>query len=292
MHQYRLEKTRVIKGFERAAAGYELAAVLPREVRTRLLERLDYLSLEPKIIVDMGAGTGVAARKLSERYPQAGIVALDISHAMVDCIGDENPQIKSLCADALGTPLPDQSVDLIFSNLMLPWCDDLDAMLAEFRRLIAPQGAISFSTFGPDTLVELRRAWQRADDFEHVHAFLDMHDIGDALMRAGFVEPVMDVERLTMTYACVSDLLLDLRRMGSFNALPGRRHGLTGNRTFRSLEQAYEAFREDGTLPATFEVIYGQAWGPMPGSGVLLDDGIAHVPIDKIGKRQNIRGQQ
>ncbi|MDH3602997.1 MAG: malonyl-ACP O-methyltransferase BioC [Candidatus Tectomicrobia bacterium] len=284
METYRLEKARIIDGFERAAADYEKNAVLPREVRAHLLERLDYLALDPVVVLDLGAATGVSAASLSERYPRAGVIALDIAPGMVNRVV-EQPRIEPLCADASNIPLPDQSVDLIFSNLMLPWCDDLDAVLRESRRLIAPQGAFAFSTFGPDTLHELRRAWREVDSHEHVHAFFDMHDIGDALMRAGYAEPVIDVERFKLTYTRMSDLQRDLRHMGSLNALPGRRRGLVGAGAFRTVERGYESFREEGVLPATFEVIYGQAWGPQSGSGDAIDDGIARIPIDQIGRR-------
>ncbi|MBT8131702.1 MAG: malonyl-ACP O-methyltransferase BioC [Gammaproteobacteria bacterium] len=285
MNQYQLEKKQIIRGFDRAAPAYQQRAVLPRRVRELLLERLDYLQIEPRIIADMGAGTGAAAHELCRRYPDSGVFALDFSPGMIDQIDIGAANIKTICADALNTPLPDQSVDLLFSNLMLPWCHDLDSVLKEFARLMAPGGALSFSTFGPDTLLELRRAWRQVDESEHVHAFFDMHDVGDALARAGFAEPVMDVERFTLTYKTLPDLLLDLRHMGSLNALPGRRRSLLGRGQAARLQQAYESSREHEVLPATFEIIFAQAWAPVPSATVTLRSGETNFPLSKIGRR-------
>jgi malonyl-CoA O-methyltransferase len=149
-----------------------------------------------------------------------------------------------------------------------------------------------FTTFGPDTLMELRYSWQRADELEHVHGFVDMHDIGDAVVRAGFADPVMDVEQLTLTYPTISDLLRDLRHTGAQNALCSRRRTLTGARRYQAMCENYEQLRNaDGVLPAGFEVIYGHAWGPPPGRPERSGEGeIVTFPVDQIRKK-NTQGR-
>ncbi len=271
-------------GFDRAAPGYEDNAVLPREVRRRLLERLDYLSIQPEVVVDLGAASGGSSAALAARYSNAAVVAVDLSAGMIAAMPAGESRIQPVCADAASVPLPDASAGLVFSNLMLACCDELDSVLAECRRLSAPEAALTFSTFGPDTLIELRQAWREADGHEHVHAFFDMHDIGEAVMRAGFTEPVLDVETLTLTYSEVDGLLKDLRAMGSVNALPGRRPGLVGTATYQAMATAYESLRSDGRLPASFEIVYAQAWAPASGAG-RRPDGTVRFPVDRIGRR-------
>lgn len=194
-------------------------------------------------------------------------------------------RLQRVCADGLQAPLADEKADLVFSNLMLPWCDDLDAVLAECRRIVAPNGLLTISSFGPDTLRELRSAWYNVDRYQHVHGFIDMHDIGDALIRAGFAEPVMDVERFTLTYATVRDLLVDLRRMGSLNALPARAPGLAGRGLLSALEQRYPDRAADSRYAATFEVIYGHAWAPSERFGRRDRDGLVRIAPGRIGRR-------
>ena len=157
-------------------------------------------------------------------------------------------------------PLPDASVDLVFSNLLLPWCADLDALFAEVARLLRPRGLFTFTTCGPDTLAELRDAWRQADDGTHVHPFTDMHDIGDGLIRAGLVEPVLDVSRFTLTYPDLAAVTRDLKSTGAQNAATDRPRGLTGRARWQAVERGYEAYRRDGVLPATVEAVFGQAW--------------------------------
>jgi malonyl-CoA O-methyltransferase len=184
-----------------------------------------------------------------------------------------------VCADAAQLPFADGSVDLILSNLMLQWCDP-DRVFAEFRRVLCPQGLLCFTTLGPDTLCELRSAWATVDSHTHVNQFIDMHDIGDALVRAGFASPVLDVERYTLTYLDVQKVAADLKDTGAHNSTAGRPRGLTGRGRFAALQAAYEAFRRDGRLPATYEVVFAHAWTPagparrpgQDGSSVSLED--------------------
>ena len=261
---YRIDAAFARRAFNRASASYDAAAVLQGEVRGLLLERLQLTVLEPRLILDAGAGTGIASRELKRRYPKARVLALDSAERMLSAAAARGSWLRPLsrvCADAARLPLADASVDLIFSNFLLPW-SDADRLLAEFRRVLAPRGLLTFSTLGPDTLRELRAAWASVDSNPRVHAFIDMHDLGDALVRSGFAEPVLDVERYTLEYPDVPRLAADLKALGEVNALAGRSRGLTGPRKFAAMRSAYEAHRREGRLPATYEVIFGQAWSP------------------------------
>jgi malonyl-CoA O-methyltransferase len=195
-------------------------------------------------------------------------------------------RFRRVCADAAALPLGTASVDLVFSNLMLQWCNDPDAVFRECRRVLKPGGLLTFTTFGPDTLVELRRAWAAADDgHTHVNRFIDMHDLGDALVRSGLVEPVMDVERYTLSYATVRDLMRDLKAIGAHNANAGRPRGLTGKGALERMAAEYETHRREGRLPATYEVVFGQAWAPVTPSRAKGAPSEVKVPIGQIGRR-------
>ena len=279
---YALDPGWVRRSFDRAATTYDASAVLHAEVRDNLLARLDLMALMPRVVVDAGAGTGHASRALKRRYPKALVIALDSSPRMLQAAGRQQSWLRRfarVCADAERLPLADASVDLILSNLMLQWCNP-DQVFAEFRRVLAPHGLLSFTTLGPDTLRELRSAWRAVDSRTHVNQFIDMHDIGDALVRGGFAAPVLDVERYTLTYLDVRRVAADLKATGAHNATMGRAKGLTGRRRFAALQTAYESFRQDGRLPATYEVVFGHAWTPgtaarrsnPDGSTVSLDD--------------------
>ncbi len=277
--------------FSRAAASYDAAAVLQAQVRNELLDRLDLVKLEPEVVVDLGAGTGHATLELKRRYRGSRVVAADLAEGMLREAGRRQTLLRRfdrVGADAAALPLRDGSVDLIFSSLMLQWCPDPDAVLRECRRVLKPGGLLTFTTLGPDTLVELRRAWLAADaSHPHVNTFLDMHDLGDALVRAGLAEPVMDVERYTLTYDEVRGLMRDLKAIGAHNAATGRPKGLTGKRTLGRMIEAYETFRrEDGRLPATYEVVFGQAWGPVgPVRTKTADIGETRIPVGSVGRR-------
>jgi len=287
---WQLDKASLRESFDRASAGYDRAAVLQTRVRGELLERLELVGTRPQVILDLGCGTGHAARELKRRYRRATVVALDIAPGMLREAARRRrlfARFARVCGDALRVPLRTGSVDLLFSNLMLQWCDELDTVLAEMRRVLKPEGFLSFSTFGPDTLRELRAAWSAVDAAHHVHQFLDMHDVGDALGRAGLREPVLDVERLELTYPDVRTLVRDLKSIGAHNAAVTRRRGLTGKDAWQSMTAAYETFRRNGTLPASYEVIYGAAWGA---AGAPVAAGEVHIAVDAIRRAPRTRG--
>jgi len=289
---YRLDIEAIRRAFDRASASYDEAALLQAEVRSRMLDRLDLVELKPRIAVDAGCGTGHGSRALLRRYPGCQVIALDLSEGMLARARRQRHWLRTplpLCADSARIPLTDDSVDMVFSNLMMQWCNDLDSLFAEYRRILKPGGLLTFSTFGPDTLRELREAWSTADGFVHVSRFIDMHDIGDAMVRAGLAEPVLDVEQFCMTYGALTDLMRDLKAIGASNAASGRRRGLTGRGRLRAVETAYERFRHEGRLPATYEVVYGHGWG-VAGAGSVRGPTETVVAVGDIRRLDRARG--
>ena len=283
-----LDDFRVRAAFDRASGAYDASAVLNARVRDELLDRLKLFKLAPSVALDLGAGTGQAARSLRHTYRNALVIALDAAPGMLRAARRHIGIFKKfsrVCADAARLPLATASVDLVFSNLMLQWCSDLAGPLAEARRVLKPGGLFAFSTFGPDTLKELRAAWAAADGYSHVNRFLDLHDVGDALVRAGFAEPVLDVERVELTYSNSFALLRDLKAIGSQNATRGRPRGLMGRSRMDKMCAAYEAFRRGERLPASFEVLYATAWGSSDEPVAAVVDGEARIPVSSIRRR-------
>lgn len=273
----RLDKRAVRRAFERAAQTYDRAAVLQREVCNRMLERLTLMKVRPRYVLDAGCGTGYAAIPLARRFPGAKLIELDIAEPMVRRARaartwwmrlSGRAYSLAVCGDNEFLPIRSGSCDLVWSNLALQWAQELPAVLREMQRVLAPGGLLMFSTFGPDTLKELRAAFARVDTREHVSRFVDMHDIGDMLVESGLADPVMDMDQFTLTYARVHDLMRELKALGAHNANEQRARGLTGRRSFAQVEQDYERLRDErGRLPATFEVVYGHAWKPSPRIG-------------------------
>lgn len=288
---HQLDRRAARRAFSAASPRYDQFAVLQEEVRGRLLERLDLFKLTPDVVLDLGCGTGAASRTLQQRYPSAQVLAVDAAFGMLQQAAHHHTLLQRvlrsgftrLCADAFRLPFRNASVDLLFSNLMLQWCDPPDGVFAEIRRVLKPGGVFLFASFGPDTLKELRAAWAAVDDHTHVNRFIDMHDLGDAMLRAGLVEPVLDVERMTLTYGEVLSLMRELKAIGAHNVTAGRRHGLTGRTAFGHMLTAYETQRRDGVLPATYEVVYGQAWGSDKPAG--NPEGEVRIPVQQIGRR-------
>ena len=261
---FRLDRAGVRASFDRASASYEAAAGLQARVAAELLERLAVFAFAPGVVLDLGAGTGRVARELKRRYRRALVIALDLAPGMLREARRYQQwwrRFERVCGDALRLPLADASVDVVFSSLMLQWCEPLDTALAECRRVLKPDGFFAFSTFGPDTLHELRGAWASADGYNHVNHFVDVHEVGDALVRAGFMEPVLDVDRVEVGYPDALSLMRDLKAIGAHNVTAGRPRALAGRARLKRMQDAYEALRRDDRLPATYEVIYGASWG-------------------------------
>ena len=289
---FRLDRPGVRAAFDRASTSYEAAAVLQARVADELLNRLELFKCTPGVVLDLGAGTGRMTSELKRRYRRALVVALDLAPGMLRQARKHQQlfrRFERVCGDAMRLPLADASVDVIVSSLMLQWCDPPDPAFAEIRRVLKPGGLVAFSTLGPDTLRELRTAWAEADGtsntYNHVNHFTDMHDIGDALTRAGLSEPVLDVDRLQLTYPGALELMRDLKAIGAHNVTAGRPRGLMGRARLRRMQSAYETFRRDGRLPATYEVVYGVAWGAAGRPASAMVSGEAHISPSAIRRR-------
>lgn len=305
----------VRRAFSRAASHYDDAAALQREVGARLLESLDYYDERalreadggkprtPRLVLDVGCGPGHAAVAMQKHWPKAQVVALDLAlpmarEAQANARRAHLPtrfaipqrfarRPQALCADARALPLADGSVDVLYSNLCLQWIEDLPTVFAGFRRVLRSGGLMVLSTFGLDTLWELREAFSQADSAPHVSPFASIAQFGDALIAAGFQDPVLDRDEFHFRHESLGDLMRELRTLGATNALSTRRRSLTGRARFARATQAYEALRVDGQLPATWEVITAHAWGPPPGTPIRLGgvDQVA-VPVDRIPIRR------
>jgi malonyl-CoA O-methyltransferase len=280
-----LDRAAIRRHHDRASAGYDASAVLAVRLREAMIARLDWTAFSPEVVLDLGCGTGHGAASLAARWPGARVLGLDASRGMLHEAQRRGAKLRIewLHAEAESLPLPDASVDCVFSNLALPWCEDVDAVFAEVARVLRPRGLFTFTTVGPDTLIELRGAFRAADEGVHVHPFTDMHDIGDGLVRAGFAEPVLDVSRYTLTYPDIDALMRELKATGAQNAASGRLRGLTGRRRLRAMTEAYELYRADGVLPASVEAVFGQAWGALARA---QDDGEFAFPVSAIGRRE------
>ena len=297
----------VRRAFSRASASYADAARLQHEIEARLLESLDYYAegraadaRTPSVVVDLGCGPGSAARAMQQRWPKARVLALDLALPMLQRQTDAGTLSRTLarvglgartperlCADARALPLADHTVDLLFSNLCLQWVEDLPAVFAGFRRVLKPNGMLVVSTFGPDTLYELRTAFAAADAVPHVSPFASIAQFGDALIAAGFRNPVLDRDDMVTRYADLPALMRELRAIGATNALRARRHTLTGKTRFAAAANAYETFRDADRLPATWEIITALAWAPE--HGVPIREGgedVARFPASGIPVRR------
>lgn len=255
----------VAASFGAASATYEAAAVLQAQVREEMLTRLTLLPAPPQAVLDLGTGTGLGALAIKRLFPRARVTAADIAAPMLQLARRRSRfwrRIHCVEADARELPFADGSFDLVFSNLMLQWLQPPDSALAQMRRVLRPGGLLLLSSFGPETLHELRAAWRAADEGVHVNGFIDVHDLGSALQRAGFLEPVLDVDRHLRHYPDARALMRELKSLGAHNVDARRPRGLTGRAAFARMLAAYEARRTPRGLPATWQVVYAAAWAP------------------------------
>jgi len=273
--------------FDRAAPSVDEADFVGAEAAARLVDRLRLFALEPRVVIDLGAGTARASRALAQAYPAARILAIDASGAMLEqaaLTATERGAIEPINADAQQLPCRDDAADLIFANLLLPWVDPA-RVLAECARVLRPGGLAIMTTLGPDTLIELRRAWARVDDFIHVHGFIDMHDIGDLAAHAGLVEPVVDVDRLTLDYASVAALVADLHAAGVANSAVGRYAGLMSRDRWAAFESALVAGSPGGRIAVSVELVFLQAWAPARlGPQAAATDGVTRIAAESLAR--------
>ncbi len=248
--------------FDTAAATFDAACAAHDYAREILLERLAWLRPDPQVIVDVGCGTGRGMQWLRTRFDAAQILGVDVSQGMLAVAGRQSPGAQLVCGDATALPLAPHSVDLLFANLVLPWCDP-QALLAEFARVLSPDGLLLMTTTGPATLQEVRRAWRGIDQDIHVHANLDMQGVGDLIVRAGLREPVLDTEQATLSYSSAASLHAELRATGALNAARGRAKTLTGTGRFRRYlnELGAVSTGSEASLDITLDLIFAQAWG-------------------------------
>ena len=298
----------VRRAFSRAAGSYDQAAALQHEVESRLLESLDYFERRPAealaagarrmavpgVVVDLGSGPGTAARAMRLRWPRARIIAIDLAMPMLREARRRAPpwrplrrELDFVCGDARALPLAEGSVDVLVSNLCLQWVEDLPAAFAGLRRVLRPGGLLLVSTFGSETLHELHHAFASADATPHVSPFADIARFGDALVHAGFRDPVLDRDVYRHHHPDLATLMRQLRALGATNALAGRRRTLTGRARFAAAAAAYEPLRTEAGLPATWEVIQAHAWAPHPGEPIREGrHEVTRVPVASIPIRR------
>ena len=292
------------KRFDRAADTYADAAVVQSEVGNRLLERFDMMRIAPSVVLDVGCGPGTHTAALAARFPDATVIAIDQSPAMVARAAPLVPkrgwlarltsasgkagkgETRGLVADMNALPLPREHADVLWSNFALQWANDLPALFAEWSRVLKVGGVMMFTAPGPDTLIELRRAISRdeAEADKRVHKFTDLHDMGDMLVHAGFADPVMDMEVITLEYTTTAALWRDVKAQGANNAMQTRSRGLMTPRKLRAIDAALDAGRRDGgPIRISVEVIYGHAWKMAPkktaeGHGIVRLESIGRGP--------------
>lgn len=247
--------SQVRSAFNRASSQYDNHAFLQKEIAIRLDSKLEVISGNADVVLDLGAGTGLLSQNLLKRFDNSQLICLDFAQESLK----SNPAKYKLCADANHLPLANESVNIVISNLMLQWCPDTKQLFSECFRVLKNDGLLLFSSFGPDTLKELKKSWSVVDNAPHVNTFIDMHDIGDQLLQNGFQSPVMEMETLTLTYQTVTDLLKDLKAIGA-QTVEARSKSLMGKDKFQSMIKMYESYRTNGKLPATYEAVYGHAW--------------------------------
>lgn len=279
-----LRSSDVRRRFDRAAEEFEEFDFVHAVTRDGLLARLEPMVVEAKTVVDLGCATGSACKPLAKRFRRAHIIALDLSASMLQQVRRKQSwfaKYSLLHANAKAIPLADQSVDVVFANQLLPWIDDSATVFTEVARVLRENGLFLFAGLGPDSLSELRRAWQSADAGVHVNRFPDMHDLGDAAVRAGLTDPVLDVDRLSVTYQDAGALFRDLTGCGARNSLANRNNALSGKARFDTMAAALEQHREDGPIGLDLELVYGHCWG----AGPRAHDGEIRIDPGRIGRR-------
>jgi len=281
-------QNRVRQVFNRRRPQHSGAQGLAYNTATELMDRLAPVRVTPQRIIDLGCGTGDLSRRLARMYPQATVFGFDFALAPLAEVSGRRlfgRRPRPAAADAQQLPLADASVDIVVANLLVEWLDDSAALFREIRRVLRPEGVVMYATLGPDTLTELREAWAAVDSSSHIHDFADMHDIGDAMLAAGLRDPVMDVDRVCWRYSALAGLAREIRALGGANLRSDRRRGLLTPRSLRRLDDAYSERAEDGQLLATWEIVYGHAWGAQTARPSYGDAQEFHVPITSIGRK-------
>lgn len=276
---------------EAAAARFDSADFVHAVTRDGLYARLQPLVLTAETVLDLGSATGAAHAGLRKHFSGAHHVAFDISHNMLAADRRKRswrarlPFLRSsfVQGDASKLPFRTNSFDVVFSNLLLPFIDRPEVVFAEVSRILRQNGVFAFATLGPDSLRELRDAWQSLDRHQHVNQFPDMHDIGDALMRCGLREPVLDVDRLVVRYEDARKLFADLTSVGARNALTARNRGAVGRQRFARMLDALRDPENDGAITLELELVFGHCFG----GDAVAGPGAYRIDASKISVRRN-----
>jgi malonyl-CoA O-methyltransferase len=257
-----IPKNAISQSFSLAAHSYDKHAFVQQEIAKRLLERLDYIQINPKNILDLGAGTGYITKELAIRFPQANIISLDLSYSMLS-YAKNNQQASTayLCNDAETLAIKDTCIDFIFSNCTFQWVQNLPGLFKEITRTLTEDGILLFSTFGPDTLIELKKCFAKIDNYKHVNNFVDLHTIGDLMLNCKLTNPVVDMEKILFQYENLPNILNTLKKTGATNLDLNRNKGCFTKSLIKKLSTEYNNYAISSKLPVTFEVIYGHAWG-------------------------------
>ncbi len=262
-----LSRRDIRRRFDRAAAEFDSADFVHAVTRDGLCARLEPMLLKPSAVLDLGSATGSMGQALRKRFRRAHIVSLDLSGAMLAKAHRKKSWLARASfvqADAEYIPFADGAFDLVVANQLLPWLPDPQRVFTEVARVLRKGGVFAFAGLGPDSLQEIGRAWARFDEGPHVNRFPDMHDIGDGLVRAGLADPVLDVDRLHISYENPGKLFSDLTQVGARNSLAERARGLTGKNRFRSMAAALANGAVDGGILLDLELVYGHCWGAGP----------------------------
>jgi len=282
-----LNKCHVRRRFDRAAAGFDDVDYVHRASFDGLIERLSPVIIEPKLILDLGSATGTGSRQLGKQFRKSAVISLDASSQMLRISAARHSsfsRIREVRADAARIPLPTGSVDLVIANMLLPWMDNLPAFFAEIARVLKKGGLFAFATLGPDSFAEFRQAWAAIDALPHVHVFPDMHIVGDALLQAGLGDPILDVDKLIVTFPGIIELQRDLEGSGARNCLQDRRQTLTGASRYRAMQREFHHIRKRSPVSLELELVYGHAWGRGPG----MPAGEFHVEPGAIARHRRI----
>ena len=274
----------VRRRFDAAAETFDDFDFVHAVTRDGLFVRLEPMTVAAKVVLDLGCATGAASKQLAKRFRGAKIIGVDHSPVMLNKAAARKPwftKCSFLEADASAMPLDDHSVDVVFSNQLLPWIDDVPAVFSEINRVLKKDGLFVFASLGPDSFAELRQAWQTVDQEAHVHHFADMHNIGDAAVRAGLRDPVLDVDRLKLRYEDATALFRDLTGSGARNCLLERSRSLTGKSRFDALSRALQSTPCDTAIELELELVYGHCWG----SGMHTGTGEVRIGLNEISRR-------
>jgi malonyl-CoA O-methyltransferase len=281
-----LNSKHIRRRFERSASDFDKADFVHAATRDGLLARIEPLLIQAKTVVDLGTATGTANRLLNKRFPKARVIAIDIAHNMLQKARKRKSWLAKTSfaqADATALPFANESIDVIFCNQLLPWFENPDPVFSEVARVLTKGGVFAFATLGPDSLQEISRAWRQVDDQAHVSRFPDMHDLGDGLVNAGLVDPVLDVDRLSITYKNTEALFRDLTASGARNALRQRHPALTGKQRFKAMTSALEETAVNGDIVLDMELVFGHCWG----AGPKMDAANYRIDATRIPLRRN-----